>query len=84
VLFRGFVQPLLGLVLSALVFGVLHRGKHSGFAWTAWATALGGMLGALYALTGSIAGPIFAHVLINAVNVRVLQRAPILAPRPAR
>lgn len=73
--FRGLLQPWLGFWLQALVFGVVHaqlRGP-SRYAWVAWATIMGFAFGAIYALTGSLAGPIAAHALINWLNLGYLK-----------
>ena len=73
--FRGILQPWLGLWLQALAFGVVHsqlRGP-SRYAWVAWATLMGLSFGALFALTGSLAGPIVAHALINGLNLSYLK-----------
>lgn len=73
VLFRGALLPALGLVPSSLLFGVTHqlRGRSRG-AWIAFAAAVGFLLGALFQATGSLLGPIVAHALVNAVNLRFL------------
>ncbi|MBK7400401.1 MAG: CPBP family intramembrane metalloprotease [Myxococcales bacterium] len=73
VLFRGALLPALGLLGSSLLFGVVHqlRGRSRG-AWIAFAALVGLALGGLFAATGSLLGPIVAHALINAVNLRFL------------
>lgn len=74
-LFRGLLQPWLGFWLQALVFGIVHaqlRGP-SRWAWVAWAAIMGLAFGAIYALTGSLAGPIAAHALINWLNLGYLK-----------
>lgn len=74
-LFRGLLQPWLGLVPQALLFGVLHqiRGP-SRWVWVGWASFVGLALGALFALTGSLFGPLVAHALINGLNLHYLKR----------
>jgi uncharacterized protein len=73
-LFRGLLVPTLGVVLSALLFGLAHQIKGSSrWVWTGWATAVGLMLGAIFALTGSLVGPLLAHAIINAVNLTYLR-----------
>lgn len=62
VFFRGAVQPLVGLWLTALVFGALH--------WSApthalFATAAGLGLGALYQGSESLWPPIAAHFVVD-------------------
>ncbi|MCC6214715.1 MAG: CPBP family intramembrane metalloprotease [Polyangiaceae bacterium] len=72
--FRGVLLPWIGLVPQALVFGLLHRVPGAGgWLWTVWAGAMGIALGALYALTGSLWGPVVAHALVNAVNLAFLR-----------
>ena len=71
--FRGAMQPAFGLVLTSLVFGAVHVGPTRAFLpWTLWAAIMGGVFGLLYALTGSLLGPIAAHVLINYENMHYL------------
>jgi uncharacterized protein len=74
-LFRGLLQPWLGFWIQAFVFGIVHaqlRGP-SRWAWVTWATIMGFAFGAMYALTGSLAGPIAAHALINWLNLGYLK-----------
>jgi len=74
-LFRGLLQPWLGLWLSALLFGVLHQlAGPSRWIWAGWATVVGLLLGAIFALTGSLAGPLAAHALVNGLNLSYLKQ----------
>ena len=71
--FRGALQPAVGLTLASLVFGAVHIGPSRAFIpWTLWATAAGFVFGILYDVTGSLAGPIVAHVLVNYENMHFL------------
>jgi membrane protease YdiL (CAAX protease family) len=73
-LFRGLLVPLAGVVLSALLFGALHQVRGPGrWAWMGWATVMGLLFGTLFEATGSLAGPIVAHAMINATNLRFLR-----------
>lgn len=73
-LFRGLLQPWLGLVAQALLFGALHQMRGPGrWAWILWASAVGVLFGALFAATGSLLGPIAAHAVINGFNLNYLQ-----------
>ena len=73
-LFRGLLQPWLGLVPQALLFGFLHQVRGpSRWVWAAWATAVGLVLGAIFQLSGSLIGPIAAHALINGINLAFLK-----------
>jgi membrane protease YdiL (CAAX protease family) len=73
-LFRGLLQPWLGLFGQALVFGVVHQiPGPSRWVWVAWATLVGLAFGAMFALTGSLAGPLAAHAVINTLNLSFLK-----------
>lgn len=82
--FRGLLTPLLGLILSSLAFGALHqlRGR-AGLVWTIWATIMGFLFGGLFLATGSLLGPILAHVAINVCNLRFLRDTDV-EPRAPR
>ncbi|MEZ4231445.1 MAG: CPBP family intramembrane glutamic endopeptidase [Polyangiaceae bacterium] len=73
-LFRGALQPLAGVWIQALVFGLVHYVPGpSRWVWAAWAALIGLVLGLVYAATGSLLGPLLAHALINGVNLRFLK-----------
>ncbi len=85
VFFRGFLQQALsdlafggeatgwalGLVVSSVIFGMLHVGpdRSKFLPWTIMALVLGVAFGALYLYTGNILGPIIAHFTINFLNL---------------
>jgi hypothetical protein len=73
-LFRGLLVPLAGVVPAAMLFGLAHQIKGpSRWVWTGWATAVGLLLGAVFALTGSLVGPLLAHAVVNAANLTYLR-----------
>jgi membrane protease YdiL (CAAX protease family) len=73
-LFRGLLQPWIGLVPQALIFGVLHQMRGpSRWVWAGWATAVGLLLGVVFQVTGSLVGPFAAHALINGLNLWYLK-----------
>jgi hypothetical protein len=81
-LFRGLLQPLFGVVVAALVFGALHQIRGPArWGWMAWATVMGLLFGCVFAATGSLAGPVVAHAMINGANLRFL-RDNDPSPRP--
>ncbi len=91
-LFRGLLTPLLGVPLSAALFGLAHQIKGaSRWVWVGWAMAVGAGLGSIFALTGSLVGPLLCHAVVNAVNLSYLRDhdpdsmlgAPGRAPRGA-
>lgn len=81
-LFRGLLQPWLGIWAQALLFGFLHqlRGP-SRWPWVAWASIVGLLFGVVFSLTGSLLGPICAHALINGLNLNYLQNHNPESPR---
>ncbi|HSI03467.1 MAG: lysostaphin resistance A-like protein [Myxococcota bacterium] len=72
-LFRGLLQPSLGLWLTAAIFGVLHIGPTPRFApWTVMAFGAGLLFGGLFAWSGNIVAPFLAHFFVNYLNLRYL------------
>lgn len=83
-LFRGLLVPLAGVFVSAALFGIVHQVRGPArWGWMAWATLMGLLFALLFRFTGSLVGPILAHVAINAANLRVLRDVDP-APRPRR
>ena len=75
-LFRGALQPEIGIVASSLLFGALHVGPDRRYLlWTLWAVGAGFLFGALYAWTGGILAPVVAHALHNAVTLLLWRRS---------
>jgi uncharacterized protein len=73
-LFRGLLVPTIGVVVSSLVFGVLHQIRGRGrWGWIAWATVMGLLFALIFTATGSLAGPLVAHAVINHANLRFLR-----------
>ncbi len=69
ILFRGVVQVELGLPIAALIFGALHALTRLYFVY---ATTAGLLLGALFALSGTLWAPIGAHFAIDLVTFLLL------------
>ncbi len=73
-LFRGLLQPWLGFWAQGILFGLLHQlAGSSRWVWASWAMLVGLSFGAMFELTGSLAGPLAAHALINALNLSYLK-----------
>ena len=85
-LFRGLLQPWMGLIPQALLFGLVHQMPGpSRWIWVSWALVVGLALGALFEVTGSLAGPLAAHALVNGLNLHFLKtHAPSTPPTPRR
>jgi uncharacterized protein len=82
-LFRGVLQPWLGLFGQAALFGLLHQMPGpSRWVWSLWAMLVGVLLGVAFELTGTLTGPIVAHALVNALNLSYLKQHE-LAPEHA-
>jgi membrane protease YdiL (CAAX protease family) len=87
-LFRALLVPMMGLVPSALVFGVLHISpRGTSVAWPVWAFAMGVSFGALFEASGTLFAPILAHALINYENMQYISNydpSPLEIDRPGR
>jgi membrane protease YdiL (CAAX protease family) len=76
ILFRGVVQQEFGLVVAAVVFGLVHVGPDRRYlVWTLWALFAGFLLGGLYELTGALLAPVTAHALHNGVTLILWKRS---------
>jgi uncharacterized protein len=82
-LFRGLLVPLVGVVVSSIVFGALHqiRGR-ARWGWMVWATVMGLLFATVFAATGSLLGPLVAHAAINHSNLRFLRDSEPTVRRP--
>jgi membrane protease YdiL (CAAX protease family) len=82
-LFRGALQPWIGLWPQAVVFALLHIGPGARFLpWTASALVVGVLFGYLVEWTGDLGGPIAAHFIINLLNLQFISRVEL--PKPAK
>lgn len=78
-LFRGLLQDGLvallgttpGILMGAVIFGLLHAVTPF---YALYAALLGGFLGFLYHLSGSLIAPIIAHSLYDAFGLMLLRR----------
>jgi membrane protease YdiL (CAAX protease family) len=74
-LFRGMLQPRIGLVAASLLFGLVHFvPRRELLPWTLMSIAAGFLLGWLFDATGNLVAPAVAHAGINAVNLRFISR----------
>lgn len=76
-LFRAAMQPKIGLVAAAVLFGAVHVPPvRSLWPWPILAAGFGVLMGVLFEFTGAVVAPAAAHATINAVNlVRYAHRA---------
>lgn len=75
-LFRGVLQPAVGLVVASAIFGLLHVGPTRRFLpWTLMAVGAGLCFGLLFERSGSLVAPVVAHATVNYLNIRYLSLA---------
>lgn len=80
-LFRGALQPIVGVWAQAIVFALLHIGPGLRFLpWTASALVIGLLFGFIFQLTGDLGGPIVAHFAINYMNLHFIARFQVPEP----
>ncbi len=73
IFFRGFAVPRIGIVLSALIFGLLHYGYGSTFGIEIIAAFIFGLLaGYVFKKTGSLYPSLTAHILVNLLAASAL------------
>lgn len=83
--FRGLLAPVLGLLMSSIAFGALHRLRgRVGWIWGSWAALMGLLFGALFFATGSLLGAMLAHASINVMNLRFLRDTDVEPRKPRR
>jgi membrane protease YdiL (CAAX protease family) len=80
-LFRGALQPWIGIWPQAAIFALLHIGPGFRFLpWTASAFVLGVGFGYMFQFTGDLGGPIAAHFTINYLNLGFIARTALPEP----
>ncbi|WP_019508955.1 CPBP family intramembrane glutamic endopeptidase [Pleurocapsa sp. PCC 7319] len=72
-LFRGVMLPALGLnmaavIVSSVLFGILHLSGSGQWPYVIWATVVGFALGYCALVTGNLVVPVIAHVITNLVS----------------
>ena len=81
-LFRGAMQPSLGLWPTSAIFALLHFPQRARlWPWTLTAGLLGLALGAIAQRSAHLGGPLLAHFVINAVNLGEVGRHAQRQPR---
>jgi len=73
ILFRGALQPLLGLLPTAILFGFMHGGIQKRFRlWVIFTIGAGLVLGALTAWTDNLLAAILCHFTVNYFNLHTV------------
>lgn len=75
-LFRGVMLPAFGfnlaaVIVSSLLFGVLHLSGANQWPYVVWATAIGFVFGYVALITGNLLIPITAHIITNLISSSV-------------
>jgi membrane protease YdiL (CAAX protease family) len=78
-LFRGVLQPVGGLVIASVMFGLAHIGNRTMLAFGVWATGMGFLLGALAQVTGGLTAPIVAHGVYDMLALAYIRRGALRA-----
>ena len=74
ILFRGAIQPEIGLWGASVLFGILHGPSRTLWVLAVWATLMGAALGFLYQATGNLVVPAVAHAAYDAVALVYVKR----------
>ena len=72
-LFRGVLQPEVGLVPASLIFGLLHTGGSGTMAFGIWVAFMGAALGGLAVWTDGLLAPIIAHAVYDAAAMTYIR-----------
>ncbi len=74
ILFRGALQESIGLIPSAVLFGLVHLPwSRKMIPWPLFAFGMGLIFGYMVEATGSLYGPIIGHLIINLLNISLIK-----------
>ena len=73
--FRGWLQAVVGWLPASLAFGLAHVAGARMFAFGAWATGMGAVLGGLAIGTGGLLAPMTAHACYDMLAFQYLGAA---------
>lgn len=65
ILFRGWLQTELNIVVASVVFGLIHIWGKEGIPYGIYAIGIGFILGGAYWYTGNLWAPVLAHTINN-------------------
>jgi membrane protease YdiL (CAAX protease family) len=75
-LFRGVLQPLVGLPAASVIFGAVHVGGRGFIGYGFWAACIGALFGWLMVQTGGLLAPIVAHAVYDALALAYVRYGP--------
>jgi len=79
-LFRGALQPMIGIAPQAALFAALHfRPRARFYPWTIMSLGIGLLFGWLTKTRGDLCAPILAHFTVNALNLAYISRTELRA-----
>ncbi len=78
-LFRGVIQPLAGLIVASLLFGLAHVGARSMVPFGVWAAAWGSAGRHSRILTDGLTAPMVAHGVYDMLALAYLRRGALKA-----
>lgn len=73
ILFRGWIQTQLGIVVASVLFGLIHIWGKEGIGYGIYAIGMGFLLGYLFQFTGSLWAPVLAHTINNFIGLYALE-----------
>ena len=72
-LFRGMLQPRMGLIASSLLFGLLHGPDYKLWPFAVWAACVGAGFGLVYRETQNMAIPMLVHGLYDGLALAYIR-----------
>jgi membrane protease YdiL (CAAX protease family) len=73
-LFRGVLQPVLGLFVASVLFGLAHVGGVRMLPFGVWAAGMGAIMGSLAIATGGLIAPMVAHGVYDMLALEYIRR----------
>jgi uncharacterized protein len=73
IFFRGVLQTQFGLVIAAIIFGLVHFAGPKYMFYMFWAMGAGLFLGALFQFSQILWIPIVAHIVNNLVSITMIR-----------
>lgn len=78
--FRGALLPVVGLLPSSVLFGLMHaRAQWRFLPWTIMSFIMGVAMGAMYMTIGDLGAPVVAHFTINLLNLNYIAKTELRA-----
>jgi membrane protease YdiL (CAAX protease family) len=81
-LFRGMLQPRMGLVAASALFGLLHGPDYKLWPFAVWAACVGAGLGIVYRETENMAIPMLVHAFYDGLALAYIRFATPKASAP--